>query len=83
MDEFDFIVVGGGSAGCVAAARLSEDPNNRVALIGERSKGYGSVHPYSGHFFQGSGKRGGCPSLYVRAGQGFERNAPRSCRKAM
>lgn len=33
MEQFDYIVVGGGSSGCVMAARLSEDPGVKVLLI--------------------------------------------------
>jgi choline dehydrogenase-like flavoprotein len=33
MQEYDFIVAGGGSSGCVVASRLSENPQHRVLLI--------------------------------------------------
>ena len=31
--EFDYVIVGAGSAGCVLAARLTEDPNTTVCLL--------------------------------------------------
>lgn len=33
MQEYDYIVAGGGSAGCVVASRLSDNPRHRVLLI--------------------------------------------------
>jgi choline dehydrogenase-like flavoprotein len=33
LRDYDYVICGGGSAGCVLANRLSADPRNRVALV--------------------------------------------------
>src|SRR5262245_48433143 len=40
---FDYVVVGGGTAGCVLAGRLAEDPAVRVCLV---EGGGGDRHPW-------------------------------------
>jgi choline dehydrogenase len=40
--RFDYVIVGAGSAGCVLAARLSENPDVRVALIEAGTSDHGA-----------------------------------------
>lgn len=49
-ESVDYVIAGGGSAGCVLANRLSEDPANRVVLLeaGGRVEGFMSRMPAAG-----------------------------------
>ncbi len=51
MNDFDYIIVGAGSAGCVLANRLSAEPSNRVLLIEAGSRDWNPwLHIPLGYF---------------------------------
>ena len=50
QDEYDFIICGGGTSGCVVAGRLAEDANTKILLIeaGAHNKDLENVHMVGG-----------------------------------
>ncbi|EXJ80263.1 hypothetical protein A1O1_08405 [Capronia coronata CBS 617.96] len=50
LDEYDFIVCGAGTSGCVVAGRLAEDSNSRILLVeaGPHNQDLENVHMVGG-----------------------------------
>jgi choline dehydrogenase len=52
VNTFDYIIVGGGSTGCVVASRLSEDPSIRVLLIEEGPRDFSPYIHIPGAYYK-------------------------------
>ncbi|MCB2074030.1 MAG: GMC family oxidoreductase N-terminal domain-containing protein [Novosphingobium sp.] len=76
IEDADYVIAGGGSAGCVLANRLSEDSRNRVVLLeaGPGADGFWNRMPAGGMKHLGNAERDWCfmtepdPSLNGRQG---------------
>ena len=45
MENFDYIIIGAGSAGCVLANRLSANPNNKILFLGFSDSLFAKTQP--------------------------------------